>query len=106
MGISQTIPRAELKIDLRPRDTRLKRREFLHGGTFDLLSRRTDISETDFKSGKMGSTQQKPLHVSAPLLPAHLRLTVHNGGANYPYLRTFMPTPYLATPDCFVLANN
>jgi len=40
-------------------------------------------------------TQQKPLHVSPP---THSRLTVHNGGANYPYLRTFMPTPYLASP--------
>lgn len=58
------------------------------------------------KARRWDPTQQKPLHVSPSLPPAHLRLTVHNGGANYPYLRTFMPTPYLATPDCFVLANN
>lgn len=58
------------------------------------------------KARRWDPTQQKPLHVSPSPPPAHLRLTVHNGGANYPYLRTFMPTPYLATPDCFVLANN
>lgn len=55
------------------------------------------------KPEKTKPAQQRPLHVSPP---THLRLTVHNGGANYPYLRTFMPTPYLAAPDCFALANN
>lgn len=93
-----------------------KKKKEEENGRKDRLSRRwifRSVIEGQLASAKLISkarrwdpTQQKPLHVSPSPPPAHLRLTVHNGGANYPYLRTFMPTPYLATPDCFVLANN